>query len=117
MDTSLLYRTLQCWNSPFVIEAGTYGHLSARAKWIDGRCIVIPREVEDATIHELPEKLCVVDLDGGWLTVIVPGPAVIPARAKISVRVRADIATPTWLAELSDSEARLAKNLADEGML
>jgi hypothetical protein len=60
--------------------------LSARAKWIDSRCVVIATAVEDVTIHELPDKLCVADLDNGWLTVIVPGPCSIPARATLSVK-------------------------------
>ena len=87
MNTTKLYRQLQCWNSPLIVEAGNFAHLSARAKWIDGRCVIIAREVKDATIHELPEVKCEVDLDNGWLTIIVPGPCTIPGRAKVSVRV------------------------------
>lgn len=113
MNTTKLYRQLQCWNTPLVVEDGKFVHLSARAKWLDGRCVITAREVKDATIHELPEVKYEVDLDDGWLTIIVYGPCTIPARAKVSVRVICDIAHPQWLMLLTNPEAKLA----EEGML
>jgi hypothetical protein len=119
-ENSLLYRTLQCWNQPIEVKAGKFAHLSARAKWIDGRCIIIATEVRAAMVVELPEVACEFDLDrdgGGWITIIVPGPCVIPARARISMQIRCETAMPQWLAELSDSQRAIAVGLTEEGML
>lgn len=112
MNENLLCRRLQCWNSPAEVEAGDHVVLTARAKWIDGRTIVMAREVSEAMIVELPEVKCEVSLDkdgSGWLVIVVHGPAKIPARATICVRVFADIAMPMWLKELEPSELIVAK--------
>jgi hypothetical protein len=104
MDTSLLNRTFQCWNSPYEIEAGSFVHLSARAKWIDGRTIVIAKKVKNASIVEAPYIRCDVALDGEWITIVAYGPGTIPARAKVEVQIEADIATAMWLIEMKTAE-------------
>ncbi|MEI9998595.1 MAG: hypothetical protein WDO13_05230 [Verrucomicrobiota bacterium] len=82
------------------MPAGEFVHLTARAVWIDGKVIVTAVEVADATVHELPHLKCEACVDDGWLVVVVPGPCEIPARARISVRMRAEIAHARWIAEL-----------------
>ncbi len=65
-------------------------------------------------IHGIEHIKCEVDFDaeeGGWITVIVPGPCEIPARAKISLRIVADIAMPKWLGELRDSSDKIKAGL------
>ncbi len=101
IEPSLLHRAFQCWNSPIEIKAGEFAHLSARGVWRDGRCIVTVVEATEAMVVELPEADCKVDVDQGWITVIVPGPATIPARATVCVKIRADIAQVPWLEEVA----------------
>ncbi len=104
-------RAFQCWNAPTVVDAGKFAHLSARAKWVDGRTIVVATEVEDATIIELPGVRCQVHLDGEWITVIVPGPCEIPARANIVVKIRADLASVPWLVEMKQRGKTITEEL------
>ena len=71
-------------------------------------------------IHGLPEVKCEVDLDkdeGGWITIIAHGPATIPARAKVSIQVRCEMAQPQWLANLPDAHQIVAQAMAEEGLL
>ena len=71
-------------------------------------------------IHGLMHVKCEVDLDkdeGGWITIIVHGPATIPARAKVSVQIRCETAQPQWLANLPDAHAIVAEAMGNEGLI
>jgi hypothetical protein len=100
MNTEALRRTFHCWNGSMKIDAGKFRHLTTRAVWIDGPVIVTAKEVCEAKIVEAPEVKCEAVIDDGWLVVVVHGPVELPARASISVRMRAEIAHARWLVEL-----------------
>jgi hypothetical protein len=103
MENTYLTRTLQCWNSPLVIEAGKFAHLTARARWIDGRCLITATVVA----VRAPMELCGVNVtdyvsaDVDYPKIVFDAESKLSDNGKVSHRGQ-------FLLEFADTKAVIA---------